>query len=88
MNNLTKNITLQEFETAFQDVQHAAGTERLSLRTAAGDFADSEQGCDFFVGEVRRYEGSQETILAAYTHQAVEGNPIQVLFIEGRQIPV
>jgi hypothetical protein len=88
MNNLTKNITLQEFETAFQDVQHAAGTERLSLRTAAGDFADSEQGCDFFVGEVRRHEGSQETILAAYTHQAVEGNPIQVLFIEGRQIPV
>jgi hypothetical protein len=40
------------------------------------------------VGEVRRYDGSQETVLAAYAHQEVKGNPLQVLFIENGQIPV
>jgi hypothetical protein len=88
LNNLKKNMALREFETAFQDVQHAAGTERLALRTEAGSFADSERGCDFFVGQVRRYDGSQETILAAYAHQEVKGNPVHVLFIENGQIPV
>lgn len=87
MDNAMQNIALQEFEKAFQDVQHPAGTERLSLRTKVGDFSNSEQGCDFFVGEVRRYDGSQETILAAYADQKVEDNPIQVLFIEDGQIP-
>jgi hypothetical protein len=87
-NNLKKSMALQEFKAAFQDVQHAAGTEHLSLHTEAGDFADGEQGCDFFVGQVRRYDGSQETILAAYAHQEVKGNPVHVLFIEDGQIPV
>jgi hypothetical protein len=85
--NLAGSITLREFETEFQDVQHPTGTERLSLRTAMGDFNDSEQGCDFFVGEVRRYGGNEEIILAAYAYQAVIGNPIQVVFIEGEEIP-
>jgi len=47
-----------------------------------------QRGCDFFVGQVRRNDGNQETILAAYAHQEVEGNPVQVLFIEDGQIPV
>ena len=57
------------------------------MRTAMGDFTDSEQGCDFYVGEVRRYNGGEEVILAAYAHQAVSGNPIQVLFLEDGRIP-
>lgn len=87
INNLAGSITLREFETAFQDVQHPTDTERLSMRTAMGDFADSEQGCDFYVGEVRRYDGGEEVILVAYAHQAVSGNPIQVLFLEDGRIP-
>lgn len=88
MDNAMQSIALQGFERAFQDVQHPAGTERLSLRTKVGDFSDSEQGCDFFVGEIRRYDSSQETILATYADQKVEDNPIQMLFIENGQIPV
>jgi type II secretory pathway pseudopilin PulG len=87
MNNLQKDIALQEFETAFESVQHAAGTERLSLRTAAGDFTDSERGCDFFVGQVRAYDGDQEAVRAAYADQNVEGIPVQVLFVEDGQMP-
>jgi hypothetical protein len=85
---LKKNNALREFETAFQDVQHPVGTERFALRAEAGDFADSERGCDFFVGEVRRYDGGQEAILTAYESQQVAGNPVQVRFIEAGQMPV
>lgn len=87
INKLAGNITLREFEKAFQDVQHPTGTERLSLRTAVGDFADSEQGCDFFVGEARRYDGNEEVILTAYAYQAVMDNPIRLLFLEDGRIP-
>jgi predicted PurR-regulated permease PerM len=65
LNKIPQNVALQEFETAFRDVQHPAGTERLALRTEVGDFADGERGCDFFVGQVRAYDGDQESILAA-----------------------
>ena len=88
MNNVVRAIALQEFETAFQEVQHPVGTESLSLRTTVGDFADSEQGCDFYVGEVRSYDGNEDVILAVYAHQVVRDNPIQVLFLEGGEIPV
>lgn len=87
MNDLAGRVALQEFEAAFQEVQHPVGTERLSLRTATGDFAHSEQGCDFYVGEVRDYDGDQAEILAAYAHQEVRGNPVQVLFLDDGQIP-
>jgi hypothetical protein len=87
VNRLAGNMTLWEFETAFQDIQHPTGTEPLSLRTAVGDFADSEQGCDFFLGEVRRYDGNEEVIRTAYVDQAVMDNPIQVLFLEDGRIP-
>jgi len=87
MNKLAGSMVLQEFETAFQDVQHPAATERLSLRTVMGDFYDSVQGCDFYIGEVRRFTGSEEVILAAYVDQEVSGNPLQVVFLEGGRIP-
>jgi hypothetical protein len=63
MNKLAGSMVLQEFETAFQDVQHPAATDDLSLRTVMGDFYDSEQGCDFYIGEVRRFTGSEEVSL-------------------------
>jgi len=59
----------------------------VSLRTVMGDFSDSEQGCDFFLGEIRHYDGSEDLILAAYTDQAVRGYPVQVIFLNDGQIP-
>jgi hypothetical protein len=87
MNDLAKNITLQEFETAFQDVQHPAGTERLSLRTKMENYVNNDEGCDIYVGEVRRYNSSEEVILAPYHDQEVNDNPIQVVFFESGRIP-
>ena len=87
MNKLAGSMVLQEFETTFQDVQHPAGTERLSLRTTMGNYVNNEEGCDLYVGEVRRYDSSEEVILAAYNDQEVNDNPIQVVFIESGRIP-
>ena len=87
LNNMAGKLVLREFETAFQDVQHPTGTEYVSLRTAMGNFGGSEQGCDFSLGEVRRFEGSEDVILAAYMDQEVKGYPIQVVFLDGGQIP-
>ncbi len=87
MNNLSGSIALHKFETAFRDVQHPVGTELLSLRTLMGDFAGIDQGCDFYVGEVRRYSGSEEVIIIAYADRAIRDNPLQVVFIESGQIP-
>lgn len=87
MNELAGKTVLQEFEAAFQDVQHPAGTERLSLRTNWGANSGTEQGCDIYIGELRRYEGGEEHILAAYVGQEVSGNPLQVVFLERGRIP-
>jgi hypothetical protein len=83
MNNLSGSIALNKYKIAFQDIQHPAGTERLALRTSMGDFTGIDQGCDFFVGEVRRYNGREDAIIGAYADQAISGNPLQVMFIEG-----
>ena len=44
MNKLAGSMVLQEFETTFQDVQHPAATERLSLRTTMGNYVNNEEG--------------------------------------------
>jgi hypothetical protein len=85
--NIQADLALHDFEAAFEEVQHPAGSERLSLRSARGEFTGEEQGCDFFVGEVRQYDSSEEDILSAYAGQVVSGHPIQVLSLQEGQIP-
>lgn len=88
INNVFGNITLKEFMAAFQKVHHPDGTVGLSLQTAMGAFFDSEQCCDFYVGEVRRYDGSEDIIRSAYADQTVKGNPLQFVNLEGGQLPI
>ncbi|OGO12839.1 MAG: hypothetical protein A2Y53_00985 [Chloroflexi bacterium RBG_16_47_49] len=87
MTNLAGGTVLREFKDTFQDVQHPAGTEHLSLRTKMGEFTGGVKGCDFFVGEVRRFPGNKEIILATYSTQTTTSNPLQVVFLESGQLP-
>ena len=80
-------IELNRYENAFQDLQHPAGTTSLSLRSTLGVLTDAVQGCDFFVGEIRQYDGDREAISTFYTDQSVSGSPIQVTFLEQGQLP-
>lgn len=86
-NELAGGEELEGLATAFQGTQHPAGTERVSSRSLLGEFTGGEQGCDFYVGEIRSYSDSQDVVLSAYSDQEVSGHPIQVQFLEGRQIP-
>ena len=88
INEMLGGIELRGFEKAFQDLQHPPGTVHLSLRTTMGILTEAEQGCDFFVGEIRQFDGSQDVISTAYSDQLVSGNPIQVAFPEDGQLPV
>ena len=87
MIKLAGSLELREFEKAFREVQHPAGTERLSVQAKMGEFAGGEQGCDFFVGEVRRYDSKKDVIFAFYADHANTSIPLKVVFIENGQIP-
>jgi len=87
-NNLVITYTLGEFETTFTTIQHPAGTERLVLRKLAGNMAADDKGCDFFVGEMRRYEVSPEEITATYANQTLpDVGDLHILFIAGGAFP-
>jgi hypothetical protein len=68
-------------------MQHPTGTERLYLRTTMGNYINNEEGCDIYLGMLRRYDSSEKVILAVYNDQEVNGNPIQVVLIESGRIP-
>ena len=80
-------MELRSFESELRDVQHPPETEHISLRAVMGDFGGGEEGCDFALGEIRRYEGSKELILSAYMDQLVRGYPVQVVLLDDGHIP-
>ena len=85
--NIERDITLQEFVTAFGKLQQPAQTTQVSLKTAVGRFSTSQTSCDFFVGELRSYPGNQDEVRAAYASQSVQNaGEIQVVFVENGEI--
>jgi len=86
-NDLIGEEKIQELEVAFQEIQHPAGTERISSRNFIGEFTGGKQGCDFFVGEIRSFSGEQEGVLTAYSDQQIIGNPVQTVSLDNMQIP-
>ena len=83
MQKIGQDVALQEFETAFGALQHPGQTALISQKTAAGYLSNSQTGCDFFVGELRSYQGDQDKIRAAYTGQTVKNvDKIPVVFVE------
>ena len=86
-NDILGDIELQGFEKEFQDLHQLPGTEHLSVRATIGDFSDNEQGCDIFLGEVRRYVENEDEIIENYLGQDVKGYQIQIAFLDNGKIP-
>lgn len=86
-NDIMGDINLDSFEKAFQELQHPLESEYLAYSSELGHFSGNQGGCDLFLGEIRRYDGNQEAILAAYPGQDVKGHPLQVAFLSGDEIP-
>lgn len=86
-NDIIGDINLASFEKGFQELQHLPESESLASRVELGDFDRYQQGCDLFLGEIRRYQGSPDAVLAAYQGKEVKGYALQVVFLAGDQIP-
>lgn len=71
MLHLAQDVQLREFEAALKSIQHPTQTKQISLKTLSGDIADSKKGCDYFVGEIRSYQGSRDEIINGYASQSV-----------------
>jgi hypothetical protein len=87
LDDLIGDRNLRSFEKAFQGLRHPPESEYLDARSELGDFGGSRTGCDLFLGEIRRYHSSQEIVLGAYQDQDVRDHALQVVFLEGDQIP-
>lgn len=88
MNDMAKDLALQELETAFNTINHPDNTERVSLEKVAGTLTDHSQGCDFFIGEVRSYQGPRDNIRAFYAGKSIKDyGVVRVIFIEDNSIP-
>jgi hypothetical protein len=85
-NKVMGDLNLRAFEKIFQGVEHPPGTETLASRSELGDFSSDPKGCTLFMGEIRRYEGNIDRILAAYEGQDVKGHPLQVIFLEKNHV--
>lgn len=85
--DLTRDALLEDYQAAFEQVEHPAGTARLALRALVVYPGAGGQGCDLFVGELRRVSGQLDAIPAAYAGQQAGGAPLQVLLLEDGALP-
>jgi hypothetical protein len=85
--DLTRDALLEDYQDAFEHVEHPAGTERIVLRALVVYPGAGGQGCDFFVGELRRASGQLDAILPAYAGQEAGGAPLQALLLAEGAFP-
>jgi hypothetical protein len=85
--DLTRDALLDDYQAAFEQVEHPANTVRLALRALVVYPGAGGQGCDLFVGELRRTSGQLDAIPAAYAGQEAGGAPLQVLLLEEGVLP-
>lgn len=86
--NILKDSTLGELEAAFKGIPHPKSTQQIVLQKEAGQFTGDDKNCDFFVGEVRSYKGTPESIRAFYERQKVKDfGDARVIMLENGLIP-
>ena len=73
---------------AFRKIDHPQGTKLIKRQKAFGLLTGSGSHCDYFVGEVRSYSGSQEDILDFYDEMRLENyGYVWVVFPEDGRLP-
>ena len=90
---LPQDRIFNEYKRAFREIQHPAGTKLLKVHNGFGALEktrvmykeDFPQGCDYRIGAVREYSGSQESIKSFYAAQTVnvlgQETSVGILFI-------
>ena len=86
-NNIQKRSALRNLEAEFDQLRHPEGTTLVTRQTTAGLLTDTSASCDFFIGDVRSYDGVQSQIVDWYAAQTVKDEKIGLIFIENGEVP-
>jgi len=70
--------------TNFRSIKHPHGTIMVAEREAMGLFGNGNH-CDFFVGQIRTYTGTNKDLKLAYSALA---DPLQIRFIDDPEMKI
>ena len=77
------NLRLESYSAAFRRVDHPTGSVRVDAQRRIGLLTGNGNHCDFFVGEVRRFDGDREDLRSFYGSQTVRGvGSLRLAFVD------
>ena len=92
--SLINDFKLHHFRASFARLPHPPGTTLVRRVSDVGLLAGNGNHCDFFVGELRTYTGSEDSIVRFYSPKSVwspNSNAPEaldsIIFLEGEEIP-
>lgn len=77
---VANNRVLNEYENSFRATKHPPNTSAVTLQSRVTRPTGNGQHCFYFVGELRRYQGTRASIQAFYKDQ------IEVAFVQNGKI--
>jgi hypothetical protein len=75
------NRKLDQHATSFLNVQHPPDTSFVNSNHSVGLFAGNGNHCDYFVGEMRTFDGQQQKLESFYAHQRVADRRPYIAFV-------
>ena len=87
-NNIQKEATLRNLEAEFDEIRHPEVTMLIVRQKTAGLLTNTSETCDFFIGDVRSYDGEKGQIADWYAAQKVKDEEIGLIFIENGEVPL
>ena len=77
---LIHDYKLERQVWAFDQLKHPPGTRRIAFQKYLGLYLGNSNHCDYFVGELRQYNGEQQAIESFYADKVVDGLGVSVAF--------
>jgi hypothetical protein len=78
------NLKLYRLADNFQSIQHYPHSQKVLSKRAVGLLRGNGNHCDFFVGQLRQYEGNKEDVKEFYPQwkDEIGGNYVGLVFLE------
>jgi hypothetical protein len=84
---LVHDYALYRYAREFRQMAHPADTTLVSYKTALGLITGNGNHCNYFIGELRRYNGDKQALLSFYDTERFAGLGSGLLFIENGAFP-
>jgi hypothetical protein len=89
---VSNSLNLWRLERSFASIRHPPATESIRFEARVGLLSGNGNHCDYFVGELRAFQGSFSPLLAAYAGATVfdpkagHPMPLEVSEVNGDEI--